>query len=99
MAKVSALDGETVVCETETDKKDADNGIMAISFYSYSLPDFAYHNGKQISSISGRFSYFKFKTIRSTILNDDLADNLNPFYLAPMLYYIYIFFNICWRNK
>ena len=46
------------------DKKDADNGIMTISFYSYSLPDFAYHNGKQISSISGRFSYFKFKTIR-----------------------------------
>ena len=67
------------------DKKDADNGIMAISFYSYSLPDFAYHNGKQISSISGRFSYFKFKTIRSTILNDDLADNLNPFYLAPTI--------------
>ena len=66
------------------DKKDADNGIMAISFYSYSLPDFAYHNGKQISSISGRFSYFKFKTIRSTILNDDLAENLNPFYLAPI---------------
>ena len=66
------------------DKKDADNGIMAISFYSYSLPDFAYHKGKQISSISGRFSYFKFKTIRSTILNDDLADNLNPFYLAPI---------------
>ena len=67
-----------------SDKKDADNGIMAISFYSYSLPDFAYHNGKQISSISGRFSYFKFKTIKSTILNDDLADNLNPFYLAPI---------------
>ena len=67
-----------------SDKKDADNGIMAISFYSYSLPDFAYHNGKQISSISGRFSYFKFKTIKSTILNDDLAENLNPFYLAPI---------------
>ncbi len=66
------------------DKKDADNGIMSISFYSYELPDFAYHNGKQISSISGRISYFKFKTIRSTILNDDLADNLNPFYLAPI---------------
>ena len=66
------------------DKKDADNGIMAISFYSYSLPDFAYHNGKQISSISGRISYFKFKTIKSTILNDDLAENLNPFYLAPI---------------
>ena len=30
------------------DKKDADNGIMAISFYSYSLPDFAYHNGKML---------------------------------------------------
>ena len=67
-----------------SDKKDADNGIMSISFYSYELPDFAYHNGKQISSISGRISYFKFKTIRSTILNDDLADNLNPFYLAPI---------------
>ena len=66
------------------DKKDADNGIMAISFYSYSLPDFAYHNGKQISSISGRISYFKFKTIKSTILNEDLAENLNPFYLAPI---------------
>ena len=57
---------------------------MSISFYSYELPDFAYHNGKQISSISGRISYFKFKTIRSTILNDDLAENLNPFYLAPI---------------
>ena len=66
------------------DKKDADNGIMAISFYSYSLPDFAYHNGKQISSISGRISYFKFKTIRSTILNDELVENLKPFYLAPI---------------
>lgn len=66
------------------DKKDADNGIMSISFYSYSLPDFAYHKGKQISSISGRISYFKFKTIKSTILNDDLAENLNPFYLAPI---------------
>ena len=66
------------------DKKDADNGIMSISFYSYELPDFAYHNGKQISSISGRISYFKFKTIKSTILNEDLADNLNPFYLAPI---------------
>ena len=67
-----------------SDKKDADNGIMSISFYSYELPDFAYHNGKQISSISGRISYFKFKTIKLTILNDDLADNLNPFYLAPI---------------
>ena len=67
-----------------SDKKDADNGIMSISFYSYELPDFAYHNGKQISSISGRISYFKFKTIKSTILNDDLAENLNPFYLAPI---------------
>jgi len=67
-----------------SDKKDADNGIMSISFYSYSLPDFAYHNGKQISSISGRISYFKFKTIKSTILNEDLAENLNPFYLAPI---------------
>ena len=66
------------------DKKDADNGIMSISFYSYELPDFAYHNGKQISSISGRFSYSRVKTIKSTILNDDLADNLNPFYLAPI---------------
>ncbi|MEE1260770.1 MAG: hypothetical protein U0K66_11385, partial [Paludibacteraceae bacterium] len=43
-----------------------------------------YHNGKQISSISGRISYFKFKTIKSTILNEDLAENLNPFYLAPI---------------
>ena len=67
-----------------SDKKDADNGIMSISFYSYELPDFAYHNGKQISSISGRISYFKFKAIKSTILNDDLAENLNPFYLAPI---------------
>ncbi|MBR5210341.1 MAG: hypothetical protein IKV67_10885, partial [Paludibacteraceae bacterium] len=66
------------------DKKDADNGIMAISFYSYELPDFAYHNGKQVSSISGRISYFKFKSITSTILNDELAENLKPFYLAPI---------------
>ena len=67
------------------DKKDADNGIMAISFYSYSLPDFAYHNGKQISSISGRISYFKVKTIPSKILNDELRENLKPFYPTSLI--------------
>ena len=67
------------------DKKDADNGIMAISFYSYSLPDFAYHNGKQISSISGSIGYSKFRNIPSSILNEELKENLKPFYLAPIL--------------
>ena len=67
------------------DKKDADNGIMAISFYSYSLPDFAYHNGKQISSVSGSIGYSKFRNIPSSILNEELKENLKPFYLAPIL--------------
>lgn len=67
------------------DKKDADNGIMAISFYSYSLPDFAYHNGKQISSVSGSIGYSKFRNIPSSILSEELIENLKPFYLAPIL--------------
>ena len=70
--------------EYKLDKVNPKAGIMSVLFKSNSLPRFAYHNGKQISSISGRFSYFKFKTIKSTILNDDLAENLNPFYLAPI---------------
>ena len=68
-----------------SDKKDADNGIMAISFYSYSLPDFAYHNGKQISSVSGSIGYSKFRNIPSSILSEELKENLKPFYLAPIL--------------
>ena len=65
--------------EYKLDKVNPKAGIMSVLFKSNSLPRFAYHNGKQISSISGRFSYFKFKTIRSTILNDELRENLKLF--------------------
>ena len=70
--------------EYKLDKVNPKAGIMSVLFKSNSLPRFAYHNGKQISSISGRISYSRVKTIKSTILNDDLAENLNPFYLAPI---------------
>ncbi len=63
-----------------SDKINPKAGIMAVSFNSNKLPNFAYHNGKQISSISGRISYFKVKTIPSKMLNDELKENLKPFY-------------------
>ncbi len=68
-----------------SDKVNPKAGIMAVSFNSNKLPNFAYHNGKQISSISGRISYFKVKTISSKMLNDELKENLKPFYLDPTL--------------
>ncbi len=64
---------------------DTKNGIMAVLFKSIKLPGYAYHNGKQISSISGRISYSRDKTIPSTTVNDDLKETLKHFCLTPIL--------------
>ena len=71
--------------EYKLDKVDPKIGTIAVLFKSNRLPGYAYHNGKQISSISGRISYVRLKTIPSTILNDELKENLKPFYLDPTL--------------
>ena len=71
--------------DVKLDKTDSKSGIMTAIFKSNKLPGYAYHNGKQISSISGRISYVRLKTIPSTILNDELKENLKPFYLDPTL--------------
>ena len=68
-----------------SDEVNPKAGIMAVSFNSNKLPNFAYHNGKQISSISGRISYFKVKTIPSKMLNDELRENLKPFYPTSLI--------------
>ena len=77
----SRLDGYDV----KLDKTDSKSGMMNAIFKSNKLPGYAYHNGKQISSISGNISYVRLKTIPSTILNDELKENLKPFYLDPTL--------------
>ncbi len=64
---------------------DTKNGIKAVLFKSNKLPGYAYHNGKQISSISGHIFYSKLRNVPSTVLNDELKDNLKPFYLDPTL--------------
>ena len=71
--------------EYKLDKVNPKAGIMSVLFKSNSLPRFAYHNGKQISSISGRISYSRVKTIKSTILNDELKENLKPFYPTSLI--------------
>ena len=71
--------------EYKLDKVNPKAGIMSVLFKSNSLPRFAYHNGKQISSISGRISYSRVKTIKSTILNDELRENLKPFYPTSLI--------------
>ena len=67
------------------DKVDPKTRIMAVSFNSNKLPNFAYHNGKQISSISGHIFYSKLRNVPSTILNDELKDNLKPFYPTSLI--------------
>ena len=67
------------------DKVDPKIGTIAVLFKSNRLPGYAYHNGNQISSISGRISYSRVKTIKSTILNDELKENLKPFYPTSLI--------------
>nr|MCR5248259.1 hypothetical protein [Paludibacteraceae bacterium] len=67
------------------DKVDPKIGTIAVLFKSNRLLGYAYHNGKQISSISGRISYSRVKTIKSTILNDELKENLKPFYPTSLI--------------
>lgn len=61
---------------------DANNGIMVVSFNADKR--YAYHNGKQISSIHGSIVYSKFRIIPASILSEELIENLKPFYLAPI---------------
>ena len=61
---------------------DANNGIMVASFNADKR--YAYHNGKQISSIHGSIVYSKFRNIPASILSEELIENLKPFYLAPI---------------
>lgn len=65
------------------DKTNSNNTIGAFSFNCVSPRDIAFHNGKKIKSTSGRVSYSKFKNIPSNVLNNELLDNLKPFYLEP----------------
>ncbi|MEE1083173.1 MAG: hypothetical protein UH850_05480 [Paludibacteraceae bacterium] len=63
-------------------KIDSNKGIMTVCFKSKDTnPTTSRHNGKQIKSISGCISYSRLKIIPSTILNEELKDNLKPFYL------------------
>lgn len=57
---------------------DANNGIMVVSFNADKR--YAYHNGKQISSIHGSIVYSKFRIIPASILSEELIENLKPFY-------------------
>ena len=92
--ELSYLDGPRIfdsmgdplgIYKYKLDKVNPKTRIMAVSFNSNKLPNFAYHNGKQISSISGRISYSKFKTIPSKILNEELRENLKPFYPTSLI--------------
>ena len=63
-------------------KTVANNGITTVLFKSKDTnPTTSRHNGKQIKSISGCISYSRLKIIPTTILNEELKDNLKPFYL------------------
>ena len=52
--------------------------IMTFKFID-NIPNFAFHNGKQIASISGRLEYVKDKNIPSSVMDSDMREMFLPF--------------------
>ena len=65
------------------EKKENNNGTVTLLFKG-SYSGLAYHKGKQMSSLSGRITYPKFRNISSKILSEELTENLKPFYLDSL---------------
>ncbi len=61
-------------------KESISNNRTIMTFKSIdNIPNFAFHNGKQIASISGRLEYVKDKNIPSSVIDSDMREMFLPF--------------------